>query len=206
VVVFTIDGGDLRVLLVRARRGPCAGQWAFPGGRVGIDESLEDAACRELSAKTGLRGIYLEQLRTFGHPGRDPQARVVSTAYVALLPAKDMVAGSTKYSDVGWWPVRQLPPLAYDHDAIAAAALERLRAKLAYTNIVYGLLPETFTLGELQGIYETILGRALDRRNFRKKILASGLLRPDGRQRRGPHRPAALFRFVRREPAMIDML
>lgn len=206
IVIFTVDAGDLKTLVVRAHEGPSAGRWAFPGGRVGIDESLEAAAGRELSAKTGLRGIYLEQLRTFGEPDRDPRARVVSTAYFALVPAKDMVERSAKYADTAWLPVHRLPPLAYDHDAIARAALERLRAKLAYTNIVYGLLPKAFTLGELQAIYEIILDRPLDRRNFRKKILASGLLRPLGTQRRGAHRPAALYRFTRRRPTVVEML
>jgi 8-oxo-dGTP diphosphatase len=171
-----------------------------------MQESLEDAARRELSAKTGLRGVYLEQLRSFGDPGRDPQARVISTAYFALVPAKEMVQGSAKYTDVGWFPVRRLPRLAYDHDAIARTALERLRAKLAYTNIVYGLLPVEFTLGELQGIYEIILGRGLDRRNFRKKLLASDLLRALRKQRRGAHRPAALYRFAHRRPMVVQML
>jgi 8-oxo-dGTP diphosphatase len=206
VVIFTVDAGELKVLVVKAREGPSAGRWAFPGGRVQLDESLEDAARRELSARTGLRGVYLEQLRTFGDPGRDPRSRVVSTAYFALVSATDRVDRSAKYADVAWLPVRRLPPLAYDHDAIARAALERLRAKLAYTNIVYGLLPDAFTLGELQAIYEIILDRRLDRRNFRKKILASGLLRPVGGQRRGPHRPAALYRFARRRPTVVEML
>ncbi len=206
VVIFTIDGGELKTLVVKVREGPCGGQWAFPGGLVRMDEALEDAARRELSAKTGLRGIYLEQLRTFGDPSRDPQARVVSTAYFALVPAKEMLERSAKYADVAWFPVRRLPPLAYDHDAIARAALERLRAKLAYTNLVYGLLPEQFTLGELQQIYERILGRRLDRRNFRKKILASGLLRQLRTQRRGPHRPATLYRFTQRRPMVVEML
>ena len=206
VVIFTIDGGELKVLVVEVREGLCAGRWAFPGGRVGMGESLEDAARRELSAKTGLHDIYLEQLRTFGDPGRDPQARVVSTAYFALVPAKEMLARSAKYAHVAWLPVRRLPSLAYDHDAIARAALDRLRAKLAYTNLVYGLLAAEFTLGELQEIYEIILGRRLDRRNFRKKILASGLLRQLRAQRRGAHRPAALYRFARRRPTVVEML
>lgn len=206
VVIFSIDAGELKTLLVQVRKGPYAGGWAFPGGLVRMDESLDDAARRELSAQTGLGGIYLEQLRTFGDPGRDPQARVVSTAYFALVPATDMRAQSDKYADVAWFPVRRLPPLAYDHDAVARAALERLRAKLAYTNLVYGLLPAEFTLGELQEIYELILGRRLDRRNFRKKILASGLLRQLSRQRRGAHRPAALYRFAQRRPMVVEML
>jgi 8-oxo-dGTP diphosphatase len=206
VVIFTVDAGELKVLVVKAHEGPSAGRWAFPGGRVAVHESLEAAALRELSARTGLGGVYLEQLRTFGDPQRDPQARVVSTAYFALVPAKDLVAASAKYADVTWLPVRRLPPLAYDHDAIAKAALERLRAKLAYTNIVYGLLPPAFTIGELQRIYEIILGRRLDRRNFRKKLLGSGLLRPLDRVRRGAHRPATLYRFARRRPQVVELL
>lgn len=206
IVIFTVDAGELKMLLVQVRDGPFAGRWAFPGGLVGLDESLEVAARRELSARTGLGDIYLEQLRTFGDPGRDPGARVVSTAYFALVPAKDLVVGNGKYADVAWFAAARLPALAYDHAAIARAALERLRAKLAYTNIVYGLLPPEFTLGELQAIYEIILARRLDRRNFRKKILAVGLLRRLPRQRRGAHRPAALYRFAARRPVVIEML
>jgi 8-oxo-dGTP diphosphatase len=206
VVIFSVDDGELKALVVKVREGPCADQWAFPGGLVHIDESLDGAARRELSARTGLGGVYLEQLRSFGDPARDPRARVVSTAYFALVPAKEMVERSTKYADVAWFPVRCLPRLAYDHSAIARAALERLRAKLAYTNLVYGLLPAVFTLGELQDIYERIIGRQLDRRNFRKKILASGLLRQTRAQRRGAHRPAALYRFTQRRPMVVEML
>ena len=206
VVIFTVDAGELRVLLVQVRDGPCAGRWAFPGGLVGLGEGLEAAARRELSARTGLQGIYLEQLQTFGDPDRDPGARVVSTAYFALVPAARLVGGDGRYADVAWFALRRLPALAYDHAAIARAALERLRAKLAYTNIVYGLLPPEFTLGELQAIYEVILGRRLDRRNFRKKILAGGLLRQLRKQRRGAHRPAALYRFATRRPMVIEML
>jgi 8-oxo-dGTP diphosphatase len=206
VVVFTIDAAALKVLLAQLRDGPFAGEWAFPGGRVAIAESLEQAARRELSARTGLGGMYLEQLRTFGEPDRDPSARVVSTAYFALVPAKETLARSGKYVDVEWFSVRALPKLAYDHAAVARAALERLRAKLAYTNIVYGLVPAEFTLGELQEVYEIILGRSLDRRNFRKKLLGTGLLKAVGKQRRGAHRPAALYRFATRRPAVVDML
>src|SRR5262245_1398089 len=206
VVILTIDAGELKALVVKVREGPCAGRWAFPGGLVRMDESLDDAARRELSARTGLGGIYLEQLCCFGDPARDPRARVVSTAYFALVAAKEMVAGSSKYADVSWFPVRRLAPLADDQAAMAGAALERLLAKLAYTNLVYGLLPQAFTLGDLQDVYERILGRRLDRRNFRKKILASGLLRRLRTQRRGPHRPAALYRFAQRRPMVVEML
>lgn len=206
VVVFAIADGTLEVLLVRVGEGPHAGRWAFPGGLVGLGESLDQAAMRALTRKTGLKGLYLEQLRTFGDPGRDPRGRVVSTAYFALVSRKDAVRTSRRYAGVGWFPFRSLPELAYDHRAVARCALARLRAKLAYTNIVYGLLPREFTLGELQGIYEIILGRPLDRRNFRKKILGAGLLRPLFKQRHGAHRPAQLYSFVRRRPMQVSVL
>jgi 8-oxo-dGTP diphosphatase len=207
VVIFTIDAGELKALLVEVRKGAVAGRWAFPGGRVPLGEAPEETATRELLVQTGIRDLYLEQLRTFGDPSRDPQAHVVSIAYFALVPGKgEARTDQPKYSRVQWFPVRALPSLAYDHNAIAQYALSRLQAKLEYTNIVYSLLPREFTLGELQEIYEIIRGRPLDRRNFRKKILALGLLRPLRRQRRGRHRPARLYSFTRRQPMYIEML
>ena len=206
VVILTIDAGELSALLVEVKDGPFAGRWAFPGSLVGTGESLEEVALREFRATTGLSDIYLEQLRTFGDPRRDPRRRVVATAYCALVPSKGVVKGGGRYADVAWFPVRRMPPLAYDHDEMARCALERLRGKLAYTNIVYGLLPVEFTLRELQDVYEAILGRALDRRNFRKKLLATGLFEPLQRKRRGAHRPAILYRFTRREPTVVDIL
>jgi 8-oxo-dGTP diphosphatase len=153
--------------------------------------------------------VYLEQLYTFGSPHRDPQGRVVSVAYVALIAHggrfQDAPA-SEKYAHVAWRRVAGLPSLAYDHRAVVRTALARLRAKLEYTNLVYTLLPATFTLGELQEMYEAILGRRLDRRNFRKKLLSLGLLRRAPGARRGPHRPAALYAFRRRRPMVIEIL
>ncbi len=207
VVIFTIEGGDLQVLLVEVKSGPFAGRWAFPGGLVPFGEAPEATATRELLVQTGIGDVYLEQLRTFGDPGRDPHAHVVSVAYFALLPGKGRApADGSKYRRMQWVPVQSLPSLAYDHNVVARHALARLRSKLAYTNIVYSLLPHDFTLRELQQIYEIILGRQLDRRNFRKKILALALLRPLRRQRRGPHRPAQLYAFTRREPTNVEML
>jgi 8-oxo-dGTP diphosphatase len=207
VVLFSVDGGDLGVLLVKVRDGAFTGHWAFPGSLVGVGESLEEVATRELHALTGLDDVYLEQLCTFGDPGRDPQARVVSTAYVGLAPAAGALHRAPRYAEAAVFPVRRLPtPLAYDHGDMAACALDRLRSKLAYSNIVYGLLPVEFTLSELQDVYEIILGRSLDRRNFRKKLLATGLLKPLAKQRRGSHRPATLYRFSRRKPTLVEML
>jgi 8-oxo-dGTP diphosphatase len=208
VAVFTVRDDALHVLLVQANGGPFAGAWALPGGLVHDAEPLDAAAARELAARTGVGGIYLEQLYTFGRPDRDPHARVVSVAYVALIP-HGRLPGSLegpKYRQVAWSPVRRLPRLAYDHAEIVRTAAVRLRAKLQYTNLVYTLLPPAFTLSELQSVYEAILGRRLDRRNFRKKILATRLLAPLGRVRRGAHRPAALYRFRRRRPMTVALL
>src|SRR5262249_41245994 len=157
--------------LVRVQRGAFAGRWALPGGRVQADETLEHAARRLLAAQTGVRGIYLEQLYTFGHPERDPHGRVVSVAYFALIAHRRSTPGH-----VAWPPGVRAPPLASDPRAVVRTAPARLRGKLAYTNLVYTLLPPSFTLGELQEMYEAIRGRHLDRRNFRKKILSLGLL------------------------------
>ncbi len=207
VVIFTIADGALQALLVEVKSGRFAGRWAFPGGLVPVGEAPEATATRELLAQTGIADVYLEQLRTFGDPGRDPQGHVVSVAYFALVASKgEAQADNPKYRRMQWVPVRGLPSLAYDHNQLAACALGRLQSKLAYTNIVYSLLPREFTLGELQEIYEVILGRQLDRRNFRKKILALGLLRPLRCHRRGPHRPAQLYAFTRREPMNVEML
>jgi 8-oxo-dGTP diphosphatase len=204
VVIFRVHGDALEALLVRIKRGPCRGRWAFPGGLVQSGESLDAAARRELVEKTPLRNVYLEQLYTFGDPARNPTAHVVSTAYFALLPAaaSDLRPG-TKYSRAAWFDVRRLPALAYDHDLVARVALDRLRAKIQYSNVAYGLLGPGFTLAELQHVYEVIGGRTLDRRNFRKKILDSGLLRALSKMRRGAHRPAALYSFRARRLALL---
>jgi 8-oxo-dGTP diphosphatase len=205
VVVFTVRAAALHVLLVRARHGPFTGWWALPGGRVRKDESLDDAASRLLLEQAAVRHVYLEQLYTFGHPQRDPHDRVVSVAYVGLMAEPARPAGPPG-APVEWRPAARLPALAYDHGGVIELALARLRAKLQYTNLAYTLLPPTFTLGELQSHYETILGRRLDRRNFRRKVLSLGLLRPLGRMRRGAHRPAALYAFRSRRPISVSIL
>jgi 8-oxo-dGTP diphosphatase len=206
-VLFTIAEGALKALLVKIKKGPFAERWAFPGGLVQVGESLDDAARRELYEKTGVQDLYLEQLYTFGDAQRDPTVHTVAVAYFALVPDPGHpLQSGDKYADIGWFPVRQLSQLAYDHNAIAAYALQRLQAKLGYTNIVYSLLPREFTLAEIQEIYEVILDRKLDRRNFRRKILALGLLRPLPKTRRGAHRPATLYIFTRRSPMNVEVL
>ena len=206
VVAFTARAGQLSVLLIERGVWPFAGAWALPGGFVGQDEPLDDAARRELIEETGIAGAhYLEQLYTFGTPRRDPRTRVISVAYYALLPGgeSEPSAGSDARA-AAWWPVDKLPALAFDHAEIVQTALNRLRAKLGYTSVAYALLPDEFTLTDLQTVYEIILGEGLDKRNFRKKMLAAGILAPTDHARRdGPHRPAQLFRFTRKEAVFL---
>ncbi len=150
-VLFAIQQRKLKTYLVRLRRGPARGKWAFPGGLVRIGELLDDAARRELRASTGLADAYLEQLFTFGDPSRDPHSHVVSVAYMALIPDAGVVTGpSSKYGERGWFEVKALPPLAYDHSLMAAYAFKRLRSKLEYSNIAYALLPRVFTFAEFE--------------------------------------------------------
>lgn len=207
IVLFAAVGGALRTYLVQAKGGPAARRWAFPGGLVRVGEVLEQAARRELAAATGLRRVYLEQLFTFGDPSRDPESHVVSVAYMALIAeAGRVTAPSYKYLCGEWFEVSRLPPLAYDHSLMADYALRRLRAKLEYSNIARNLLPERFTFTQLEEIYSMTLERVLDRRNFHRRIVATGLLRKLPAKRRGPHRPAALYSFARRGTQVLEIL
>lgn len=206
MIIFTMGENDLMVLLVQRRGEPFAGHWAFPGGFVDPDESLDQAAARELREETTVSDVYLEQLYTFGEPQRDPRGRVISVAYFALVRTPLAVAGGDDAADARWFPLSALPPLAFDHKMILDYALERVRNKVEYTNIVYSLLPETFTLTEMQRVYEVILGRQLDKRNFRKKIGSLDLVAPTGELRRdGAHRPAKLYHFRSREPRIVEI-
>ena len=199
-VVFGFDDADLKLLLVLRKTPPFRGQWALPGGFVRMDESLDQAARRELSEETGLPQLYFEQLFTFGDPGRDPRGRVVSVAYYALLKLSDhRVQAATDAEAVAWFPVAELPKLAFDHELIAETGLRRLKGKVRYEPLGFELLPEKFTLGELQRLYETVLEQSLDKRNFRKKSLGMELLEPlDEYQQDVAHRAAQFYRFNRR--------
>lgn len=205
-VIFTVGEDDLMVLLIQRRGAPFAGHWAIPGGFVDPEESLDAAAARELREETGVEEVFLEQLYTFGEPGRDPRGRVISVAYYALLRQAPAVSAADDAADARWFPLRALPPLAFDHGAVLDYALSRVRNKVEYTNIVYSLLPDSFTLTELQRVYEIILGRTLDKRNFRKKINSLDLVEPTGELRRdGAHRPAKLYHFRSREPRIVEI-
>lgn len=189
LVLFTVRDGRLLVLLRND---------SLPGTSVGDDEPVEAAARRVLHAQ-GFKGAYVEQLYTFGDPSRVPAARTLSVAYFALLRS------DAAPSKAEWKPATSPPPLAHDHALIIRTALARLRAKLSYSTVGLQLLPRAFTLTELQELYEVILSRRLDKRNFRRKILATGLLRPvSGRRASGAHRPAQLYAFRTRKIRILD--
>jgi 8-oxo-dGTP diphosphatase len=207
-VIFSVIDGALRVLLIQIKSGRYDGKWAVPGGLVFLDESLDEAARRVLSEKAGVDGVYLEQLYTFGDTGRDVRGRSVSVAYFALVDGGDFLPKTNEYyADIAWKRVDRLPEMAFDHRAIVSYAHERLIAKLGYSNIGYALLPKEFTLSELQSVYEAILGKTLDKRNFRKKIQEIGLVKETGNVRRlGATRPARLYSFSERKPRIVDVL
>ena len=204
-VVFGVDGGELKVLLIERGLEPFKGQWALPGGFVQAGETLDAAVARELEEEAGLSGVFLEQLYTFGAVDRDPRERVVSVAYYALVNLSGHTTrAATDAADARWFPAAAPPPLAFDHADILAMALNRLRGKLRYQPVGFELLPEKFTLTQLQQLYESVLGTPLDKRNFRKKVLGFDLLIPlDETFRDGAHRPAQLFRF---DPARYERL
>lgn len=191
------EGSKLKVLLIERAHEPFQGCWALPGGFVDMDEDLERAALRELEEETGVKDVFIEQLYTFGDPARDPRGRVVSVAYYALINLeKHPVSAASDASKVQWFEVDRLPALAFDHRQILEVAINRLRAKVRYQPIGFELLPAQFTLSQLQGLYETILGvPALNKRNFRARILKMGVLQEEGKQEGVAHRPAILYRF-----------
>jgi 8-oxo-dGTP diphosphatase len=197
-VVFGLDEQyTLKVMLIRRNLPPFQGQWALPGGFVRVNESLEAAARRELQEETGIQDVFLEQLFTFGAVDRDPRERVVSVAYYALVNLIEYsIQAATDASDAAWFPIIDLPPLAFDHDLILQTAIVRLKGKVRYEPIGFELLPRKFTLSQLQKLYETILGQPLDKRNFRKKFFKTDLLIELNETQTGvAHRAARLYQF-----------
>jgi len=197
IVVFALDEDDLKVMLIQRDTDPFAGQWALPGGFVRVDETLDEAARRELQEETGLCDIFLEQLYTFGGVDRDPRERVVTVSYFALVNLQGHnVKASTDARNAAWFAVNDLPDLAFDHENILATAHDRLRGKVRYQPIGFELLPPKFPLRQLQHLYEVILDRELDKRNFRKKILSMDILvELDEIEKDVAHRAAKLYRF-----------
>ncbi len=205
VVLFSVAGEApdlrLRVLLVRRGLEPFRDHWAIPGGFVREDEDLVDAARRELTEETGVRDVYLEQVAAVGTPGRDPRGHTVTVVYVALVAAdRHQLVATGDAAAASWFDVTgpgELPKLPFDHAELLRRALDHLRARLAEAPVCFQLLPATFTLGELQALCEAILGRPVDRRNFRRKVQELGFLEPaKGDRREGRHRPAQLYRFM----------
>lgn len=196
IVIFTIRERQLQVLLVRRAAEPFQGCFAIPGGFVRENESLDEAARRELLEETGVRDVYLEQLYSFGDPERDPRGRVVTVAYFALVSSHVPLTAGSDASEAAWFPMSALPQVAFDHRAILDYSLVRLRNKLEYTTVGFQLLPDKFTLGELQAVYEAILDKRLDKRNFRRKIALLKILKPLKEWQRAGRKPARLYRFA----------
>lgn len=206
VVIFSILDDMLKVLLIKRDSWPFEGVWAIPGGFVQMDESLEQAAYRKLADETGVTNleVYLEQLYTFGEPNRDPRTRVITVAYFALVGADKIdLQVANEADDISWFSVYNLPPLAFDHAAILDYALTRLRYKLEYSAVGFQLLPETFTLRELQDAYEIVLGTKLDKGNFRSKLRKTNVVEMVDGFRDTGGRPARLYRF--REDAVAEV-
>ena len=198
IVVFGYDGGrQLKLLLIERGGEPFKGSWALPGGFVDLDENLETAALRELEEETGVKDLFVEQLYTYGTVDRDPRGRVISVAYFSLVNLQDHPAvAASDATKAEWFPLDELPDLAFDHSDIIAMANNRLAAKVRYQPIGFELLPAEFTLGQLQQLYETVLNVAeFNKRNFRTRILKTGILEEVGRQQNVAHRPAVLYKF-----------
>jgi 8-oxo-dGTP diphosphatase len=204
VVLFTIEAAALSVLLIKRTNAPERGAWALPGGFMQSNETSEEAAFRILRTKAGVKDIYIEQLYTFSDLRRDPRGRVISITYFALVPTEKIIFEGSDLQTPTLFPVSAVSRLAFDHKKILSYSVERLRAKLEYTNVVYSILKPTFTLTQLQKAYEIILGRELDKRNFRKKYLSLGLVQATKEfERGGKQRPAQLYKFKSREIAQL---
>lgn len=201
IVIFTIEDDQLKVLLIKRAHEPFKGKWALPGGFLLQNEPPEKAASRVLEGKAGISNIYTEQLYTFAGSGRDPRGNIITISYFALAPIdKIKISESSKTQMPTFHPIKKLPKLAFDHGRIITYALKRLQAKLEYTNAAYSILSQYFTFNQLQKTYEIILGRKLDKRNFRKKFMMLGLIKQTQKVLKGTRqRPAKLFQFTSRK-------
>lgn len=199
--IFGFDEGELKVLLIERGIEPFKGKWALPGGFLQMDENADECARRELYEETGIKNVFIEQLFSFSDVDRDPRGRVITISYYALVKLSDYkIKAGDDAQNANWFPISKVPPLAFDHDRILRIALNRLRGKIRYQPIGFELLPEKFTMPELQNLYEAILELQLDRRNFRKKILSTGLLIDHKESVKGvPHKGAKYFSFDKKK-------
>lgn len=201
VVIFTTREEALQVLLVHRAADPERDQWALPGGLLLEDEALDAAASRVLVRETGVADVFLEQLYTFDASEAARCSSSLLVSYFALVHDERARLEPRGTWRPAWFPVAALPPLAFANDAVVDYALRRLRAKLEYSNVVYSLMPEEFTLTDLQRVHELIVGGSLDKRNFRRRMLSLGIVTPTARRATGgAHRPATLYRFAKRQP------
>lgn len=205
-VIFGFDGDSLRVLLIERGIKPYKGMWALPGGFVNIDETVEQAAARELQEETSLSGIFMEQFKTFSAVKRDPRERVISVAFIALVRQEALrVAGGDDAVDARWFDIEAIPPLAFDHDAILTEAYSYLREILRIKPVAFSLLDELFTISELQKVYEIINGTTYDRRNFQRKLIQADIVEERGvAKSSGPSRPPKLFSLKGRVQRMLN--
>jgi 8-oxo-dGTP diphosphatase len=198
VVILTVRDGELQVMLIHRSGEPHQGMWALPGGLLRPDESLAEAAARKLFEEAGVHDVFLEQLYTFSGLGGEQS---VAVAHFALVDSKRVRLRDEPVWEPRWFPVSELPELAFDNASVLDHAIQRLRNKLEYTNVAYSLMPTEFTVSDLQAVYESIFGRAFDKRNFRRRMVSQGIIKPTGRTHAGgAHRPAELFEFTSRQP------
>ena len=207
IIIFTIKGREIKVLLVKRSLEPFKDMWAIPGGFIHINESLEEATKRELEEETGVKDVYLEQLYSFGDPGRDPRGRVITVSYFALINSEKIkLKATTDVSEASWFSIKTLPKLAFDHKKILDYAIKRLRWKFEYTTVSFSLLPKKFTLSQLQEIYETVFDKEFDKRNFRKKILSLDMLKEEEVNKNVSYRPPQLYSLKKRIGEIIEII
>ncbi|VVB80053.1 ADP-ribose pyrophosphatase [uncultured archaeon] len=207
IVIFSVRDNDLQVLLVKRGVEPAKGMWALPGGFVKMDESLEDAAKRELEEETGLKDVYLEQLYTFGDPKRDSRGRVVTVSYMALVNSEEVnLHASTDTTDVKFFSVKKLANVAFDHKKIIEYGIKRLRWKFEYTAVAFSMLPEKFTMAQIQDLYELVFDKKFDKRNFAKKILSLDILKEEGIKVDVSHRPPKLYSLKTKVSDVVEIL
>lgn len=207
IVIYTIQDNDLKVLLVKRGIEPFKDKWAIPGGFVRINESLEDAAKRELEEETGVKDVYLEQLYSFGDPKRDPRGRVITVAYMALVNSEKIkLKAATDVSEVQWFSIKKIPTLAFDHKKILDYSLKRLKWKFEYTTVAFSLLPKKFTISQIQKIYEIVFSKNFDKRNFAKKLVSLNILKEEGIKKDVSHRPPMLYSLKKNIGDIVEII